>query len=346
MLTTTDIVQVLSYYDLGTLQGMTSAGRGFVNETAFVQTSEGRFVVRRNHRRLTEASHRYRHKLIAWLHTNRFPTPAILPSCTGETLLELDGRSYEVMEFVKGDDFNSGHLQELHSVGAMLARYHVLVQHFPPPPETALLRYCPQNMLGLTELLLERDVMGELIDLLGQYDLRAAGLRKILSDDTYRALPHLVIHGDIHRDNLLFAQDQVVALLDYDQVAWDTPLADLADALVAFASVDKPKTITWGVFPGPLHEGRVEQLLTGYASIARLSPTEIDMLPILLEVSWLRAELGRVISTPEGAPDYHRSVLEQGIELSQWINKRRERLIEQWQMIFVNADSPIIAVAA
>lgn len=223
MLTTTDIVQVLSHYDIGTLHGMTSACRGFVNETAFIQTSEGRFVVRRNHRRLGDAAQRYRHNLITWLHEHDFPTPTVLPTPSGATLLVLDGRTYEVMEFVKGDDFNVNHPQQIVSIGATLAQYHTLVQDFPPPPETALLRYCPQNMLGLTEMLLERDIMGELIDLLGQYDLRATSLRKMLPDNTYRALPHLVIHGDIHRDNVLFGQDEVAALLDFDQIAWDTP---------------------------------------------------------------------------------------------------------------------------
>lgn len=330
MLTAADIAQVLDHYNLGTLHSTISAYRGFVNETAFVQTDTGKFVVRRNHRHQHEASLRYRHRLIAHLQEQQVPAPVIISTRDGDTLLELDNRFYEVMEFVQGEAFNREVPTQIMSVGATLARYHAAVKDFSAPPESEDLRYAPQSLLGLTEVLIRRDVMGDMVDTLNWYDGRAARLRKSLTDTKYRALPHLVIHGDIHRDNLLFAQNDVVALIDYDQIAWDTPVADLADALVAFASVDKPSATTWGVFNGPLDEERAALLIEGYASVARLSDEEIRALPVLLEVLWLKAEMGRVLSTMDGAPEYHLAVLDQGLALSYWLNERRDALVERW----------------
>lgn len=330
MLTTADIAQVLSHYDLGKLSNVTQASRGFVNETAFVQTATDRLVVRRNQRRLSEATQRYRHQIINRLYEQGFPTPALIPTNDGDTLLKLDGRTFEIMTFVKGEDFNSERPQQLTSVGEMLAHYHNIVRDMPPPPDENPRRYSPQGVLAMNETLLKRDMMGDLTPMLSWYDLRGARLRSLLPDETYDRLPHLPIHGDIHRDNVLFAGDQVVALLDYDQVAWDTPVADLADALVAFASVDKPCILNWGVFQGPLDEERAELLIEGYTRVAGLSPLEISMLPVLLEVLWLEGELGRAISTPEGDPDYHLAVLQQGHDLSRWLDANRERLMEQW----------------
>jgi hypothetical protein len=37
-----------------------------------------------------------------------------------------------------------------------------------------------------------------------------------------------------------------------------------------------------------------------------------------------------VISTPEGAPEYHMSVLDQGRVLVEWIERRREELVGRW----------------
>ncbi len=336
MLTATDIARVLSHYDLGTLQSTTSAYRGNVNETAFVQTNKGRFVVRRNQRTQSEEMLRYRHNLIQHVRTYDVPAPRLIPTLEDDTLLELDdGRFYEVMAFVKGESFNPQRPQQLTNVGAMLAHYHEAARGFAPPPQQVHLRYAPQDMLGLTENLLRHDLMGDLTPTLSWYDGRIARLRKQLPDTAYAALPQMAIHGDIHSENVLFDNDsdQVMALIDFDQVEWDTPIADLVDALVAFASVDKPATIQWGVFKGPLDEDRAAQLIAGYASVRHLSRKEIEAIPVLLEVHWLRGELGRVLSTPEGSPDYHVSVLDQGLSLSYWLNEHRDRLVKQWSDI-------------
>jgi homoserine kinase type II len=334
MLTATDITQVLAHYDLGTLHSTISSCRGMVNETAFVQTNKGKFVVRRNSRSANVDMLRYRHQLITHLHENNVPTPRLLPTQAGSTLLDLDGRFYEVMNFVAGEALNPKRPQQFVNAGVTLALYHKAVENYKAPPDAARLRYAPQSLLALNEVLMKRDFfMGDLSSTLSWYDGRAGRLRKMLSEKSYGALPHLVIHGDIHLDNVLFAQDRVVALLDYDQVAWDTPVADLADALVAFASVDKPKVTHWGVFNGPLDEERAAKVIEGYASVRKLSRAEMDALPILLEVHWLQGAMGRVFSTPEGAPDYHLSVLDQGLSLSYWLNERRDRLIEHWKTI-------------
>jgi homoserine kinase type II len=214
------------------------------------------------------------------------------------------------------------------------------MQGFPPPPGEPRPRYSPQNVLAVNETLVQRDVLGDLSDTLAWYDGRAARLRKQLADKDYRALPHLAIHGDVHSDNVLFAGNDVVALLDFDQVEWDTPLSDIADALVAFASVARSKVTgaNWGVFPGVLDVARAELLMAGYASVRSLSPREVEILPLILEILWLQGEMGRVHNTPEGAPEYHLSVLDQGLGLSYWLNEHRDELVEKWKAVM--ADPP------
>gem|GEM_PF-4412568 len=50
MLTHDEISRVLAHYDVGELRSVRAAGRGMINETAFIETSVGRFVIRRNRR--------------------------------------------------------------------------------------------------------------------------------------------------------------------------------------------------------------------------------------------------------------------------------------------------------
>jgi homoserine kinase type II len=342
MLTTNDITRVLAKYDLGTLAGVVQTLRGYVNETAVVQTCCGRFVVRRNHRRLREADHHYRHQLINWLVEHNFPTPAIVSARDGSTLVGLDGRYYEIQVYIAGSDHDPSRLQQLLSIGGTLARYHSIVRDFTPRPALVEPRYCAITILRLIERLLERDPLGELSESLAWYDRRAATLRRKLPGQLLDSLPHLVIHGDIHSDNLLFNGDDVSALLDYDQVSWNPRLDDLADALVSFATASSvPGWTPWGVFQGPLDEERALRLISGYAAVAPLTPLELTHLPTIIELIWLQGELGRVISTPEGAPDYHQEVLGQGRSLSDWITERSARLVETWTEAQQQAARPV-----
>lgn len=337
MLTLIDIERILTFYDLGKLYGVTQAYRGFVNETAFIQTSTGRYVVRRNHRRLSEAAQRYRHTLISRLVEHDFPTAALIPTHESDTLLKLDGRLHEIMTYVHGTDYDPNHHQQLASIGETLAQYHQIVESMSPPPDGTPPRYTPMNAMALIETLLVRDVMGELYTSLAWYSRRAAQLRTTLSESLYESLPHTVIHGDIHRDNILFTNDEVLALLDYDQATWDARIVDIADALVAFTTTtDKSGKMMWGLFQGPLDEEQATRFVEAYTTVFPLTAAEVTALPAVVELLWLQGELGRVISTPEGAPDYHLSVLEQGQILSEWMEQNSKRLIARWKK--VNAD--------
>lgn len=331
MLRSTDITRILSHYDLGTIEGIAATGHGFVNETAIVVTQFGRFVVRRNHYRFSLAAVCYRHRLIDHLCQRSFPTARLIQNKNGSTVTIIDGRIYEVQEYVHGTDFDPGHPGQIVGVGATLACYHQTVVDFPSPEGMTLPRYAPARITSLTEGLYERDVMGELHADLAWYDGRASALHAVLPDHAYNALPRVLIHGDMHPDNVRFAGDRVVALLDFDQVERDARIVDLADALVGFATRVLPSEATsWGVFRGPLDIPQAVNLVCSYGRIAPLLPNEVAALPLLIEVLWLRGELGRVISTPEGAPDYHAAVLAQGKRLSEWMQQHTPMLIERW----------------
>jgi homoserine kinase type II len=332
MLMSIDIANVLKHYDLGTLESATKAAHGFVNETVFVKTTKGRFVLRRNQRRLSEDTHRYRHNLLAWLEERQFPCPSFVPTRQGDTLLMINGYTYEIMPFIDAHDYNPQNPQHLRAIGRVLAEYHRAIEGFPPSSGEQNPRYHPHDVMALSERLLERDVMGDIYHELMWYDLRAAKLRGMLPDETYRRLPHLVAHGDVHRDNFLFHHNTVVALLDYDQATWDVRITDLADALVGFTTdcATKQMPSVWGIYKGPIDETCATELLTAYHAVAPLTPAEIMALPSLIELVWLQGNLGRVFSTPEGAPEYHQDVLNQGRWLSEWIQERSGHLIDRW----------------
>lgn len=329
MLTPNDIRGVFNFYTLGTPIEILQAIHGYVNETAIVRTTRGRYVMRRNHRRFTEPLLRYRHAVMSWLYEHQVPVPALVAARDGSTLLQFNQRFYEVHTYIESEPYDPCQPEQRASIGAVLARYHEAIRGFPTPLPQNEPRYNPWSVDALITQLIERDVMGDLQDLLAWYSSRAAQLRSELSDTVYRSLPHLIIHGDIHSDNLRFYGNQVAALLDFDQISWDARLVDLADALVAFAS-EPLQEPSWGVFVGALEPQCATELLGAYAEQFPLTLAETVALPTVIELLWLQGELGRVRSTPEGAPEYHRSVLYQGRMLSTWMASHRQALVATW----------------
>ncbi|GAB4436090.1 MAG: homoserine kinase [Chloroflexi bacterium OHK40] len=327
MLTTADVERALRCYNLGSLHTVRPASHGAVNETAFVETSAGRFVIRRNQRRLGRASIELRHRLLTWLRARGFPSPRLVAARSGATIVEIDGRLFEVCTFIDGDELNPDRPAQLSGAGLVLARYHLAVQGFPDLPAAEGPRYTPASLPGLIERLMQRDLMGELTEPLSWYDRRATALRRTLPEAAYAALPHLLIHGDLHRDNLIFRGDTVAALIDFDQITLDARIVDLADAMVDLAvGPAPPDWFPWGVYPGPLDAERAGLLLAGYDQVAPLTASERAALPTILEVIWLQGNLRRVLSTADADPEYHHEVLEQGRRLALWIQEHPEAL--------------------
>jgi homoserine kinase type II len=327
LLTLYDIERLLRNYDLGALCSMRPASHGLVNETIFVETSRGRYVVRRNQHKIGRASILLRHRLLIWLRARGFPAPRLIATRLGETAIELDGRIFELCTFIDGDEFNPDRPAHLVGVGALLARYHDAVVGFPSPSPSQGPRYTTLSLHGLIERVMQRDVMGDLIEVLNWYDRRAADLQRLLPEHAYAALPSLLIHGDMHRDNLIFRGDAVAALIDFDQVTMDARLVDLADALVDFAVGSPPADwYPWGVYAGPLDATRACALLDGYTQVIPLSSAEHEALPVLVEVVWLQGHLRRVLMTADADVDYHLELLEQGRCLSLWLNERHSLL--------------------
>lgn len=327
MLTPYDIERALKSYDLGVLRSARPASHGVVNETAFAETSMGRYVVRRNQRKLGRTSLELRHRLLAWLRARGFPAPRLIPARGGESAVELDGRIFEVYTFIDGDEFNPERHAHLTGAGTVLAYYHSAIEGFPDPPPSQGPRYSASSLGGLIERVMQRDMMGDLTEPLNWYDRRAADLRKALSDQAYQELPHVLIHGDVHRDNLIFRGDTVAALIDFDQVTVDARLVDLADALVDFAvGAPPPDWYPWGVYAGPLDAGRARALLDGYSQMLTLTPAERAALPTLVEVIWLQGNLRRVLMTHDAEPDYHLEVLGQGRRLATWLHANPDAL--------------------
>jgi homoserine kinase type II len=250
-----ELQRVLGYYDLGDLRSARRARRGFVNENWVLETTRGRYFLKRRHPHLCNPDViRAQHALIAHLRGAGFPAPAVLPTASGASFLVLHGDCYEIQEYIEGAPYDHASPAHFREAALMLGRYHRHVQSFAPQV------LCNQGELYSPEVLstnlahltraweLEQD--RDLASIARQLAAHAADLATRFA--RHGTLPRLVIHGDYYAGNLLCEDDRIVGVVDYDKARWQPRVVEVAEALIYFAS-PRPGHLKHLVYPGTLN---------------------------------------------------------------------------------------------
>jgi homoserine kinase type II len=321
--------RVLRSYSLGRLSTASRAAQGFVNENWILVTSQGRFFLKRRapHLCLPDLI-RAQHHLIRWLRQAGFPAPAIVPTITGETFLALDGELYDVQVYIDGQPYNHDRASHLRAAALTLGRYHKLVRGFAAEPLCSPGElYSPDILSAILASLTdawEVESDDELADHSRQLRTHLTSLEARFSQ--HGPLPRLVIHGDYYADNLIFADDTIVGVVDYDKARRQPRVAELAEALIYFAS-PLPGDFKHLVYPGVLRWEPLMRFLRSYASASGLDEEEIRALPDYVRCIWLSMSLKRLLEQgprPAEAPE----ALQEVIALGDWADANASRMIE------------------
>jgi homoserine kinase type II len=324
-----ELRRVLDRYNLGKLMTVQQIERGFVNENWVVETDQGRYFLKRRHPHLRNPNViRAQHALIEHLCQADFPTPAVIPTASGETLLTLDTEFYEVHEYVEGTPYDHTSSEHFQEAARMLGQYHTHVRGCAPQAlcdlgelySPAILR---ANLAHLTNVwALEHDT--DLVQMVRQLQAHAVNLETCFSE--HGSLPHLVIHGDYYAGNLLFEGDRIVGVVDYDKARWQPRVVELAEALIYFAS-PRPGRLKHLVYPGFLEWEPFTRFLRHYAHVIALEENEARALPDYVGCIWLSVSLQGLLekcSRPTKALDALREVL----SLGDWARDNTQRMIE------------------
>ncbi len=272
---------------------------GGKNEHYRLTAGDGAFFLRRSHRGKSRA------ELVAQLELQRLlarrglPAPVPVRTSSGEDHALVDTRLWTVTRAIDGQRYDDTSQVHLRRLGESIARYHRLTEDLDSgsgPP--AILREL-QDRAGATGL---PEPLSEAADRVVQ---ALAGLAP--------DLPRAVIHGGARRGSLLFRDDRVVGLLDFDSARPDVRVMDLA-----VATHDVGKIYTSSGDPDNklrVDLPRVQTLLTAYTSEVSLLPAEAAALPLLLEAKRLKRVLGRMQRAASGEPlsdnDHAKIALEQ-----------------------------------
>ncbi len=245
------------------------------------------------------------------------------------------GAAVVVTEWVRGGAVDAGLAQHRRRSVRALAEYHAAVRSFPPrlradggPTLFALEQRGPaalEAFMGISGWYLDAD---------GRQRLRSASsylwrqfirLPELLHAGG-ATLPRLVIHGDFGRGAVVLdggdrAGLPIDGLVGFTKARFDVRALDLAAVLKTFARV-----------PGGFDLDRCADLVAAYDEVDRLSPGEVEALPVILRVERLVRIFRLTSRLEEGAPEgvIHEliKVINNEAAHLRWLEEHEEALID------------------
>jgi Ser/Thr protein kinase RdoA (MazF antagonist) len=263
-----------------------------------------------------------------------FPAPEIVRTRRRETSVFADGHVYELQRQIPGKLGDRMCPAQVDAAARALGRYHKLVDGFDHPGFHRERRRCGLMALaGILERLDEacrRPLPARARDILSRLDDKAQELAVHLSE--LDSLPHLVIHGDYYAGNILFRDDRVTGVVDYDKAHWSARALEVAEATIYFAQ-EPTARFQRIVYSSVLDLDSLRRFLTAYAEIVCLTKAEIRALPHLVGTVWLCASLDPPLA-PRLRLDGDLEPLLEVLALAEWARDHRREIENTGFVVF------------
>ncbi|MFT6295820.1 MAG: homoserine kinase type II [Glaciecola sp.] len=212
-----DISELLSKYNLNPLQTFQSAADGIQNTTYFLTLIDDQRLV------LTLFENRSGDELpfyttfIKTLNAAGLPVPCALPDKKGVEIQQVFNKPALLFPLIQGQHLETPTINEISQMGTTLAKIHLVSLNQPFEHTNPLGVQWMQQTLALIESSLS-PADTKLIE--KQIQVR--------SNLKATKLPGAVIHADLFRDNVLFHQGKVAAVIDFFDAGTDCLILDIA----------------------------------------------------------------------------------------------------------------------
>ncbi len=252
----------LDRYDVGTLRRYWPAANGIENSNYFVSTSKGEYVLTVLEQ--PPAAGKAYFALLDALQAYGLPVPCPLATSDSHRFTTVGGKQALLQHRLPGSHIHNPTHTHLEAVGRTLARIHLAARdvagELPNYPrnldwlQAATGRVTPHLAFSRASLLEET----------------LEALTSLLSRQDIASLPGGAIHGDLFRDNVLFANGTLCGVLDFHHAARGIWLYDICVVANDWCCDTQ----------GLLDQERTLALLRGYATVRPLTRPELWFFPL------------------------------------------------------------------
>lgn len=247
-----DIHTIVAHYELGDLINAEHLAGGQANSSYKLSTSSGQYTLCVCDEKSPLAVGEML-ILLGYLADKNYMTTKPIYTKDKRLFFQHADKPVYIKEYLTGEVTQTLTRPMLEQVGKALAKLH----NIPAPTH---LKKGFSIELGQFDEFLKSDYEHPFCEWLS---LKTAWLKVQLKLDSRMSL----IHGDIFWDNLLFKQEKLVAVLDFEEASLFYALFDLATALIGCCSLH-----------GELIQDKRMSLINGYQSIRPLSKSEKQQL--------------------------------------------------------------------
>lgn len=210
---------------------------GDVNEVYRVEAGVEKYVLRVYAAETSTEMVGWGHALIGRVAASVPETIAPLSMSTGATFIERDGRVASLWPFVDGRRLDRSVTSDRLAAARILGRLHAAlggldgIEARPGYPRWADVDWRAHRLWSWSRA--DRTEIGARVDL-DSFERALGELPAALRELSDAALPLMAIHGDYYSDNLLLADGEISAVLDWDECRLDWRAWEIAGAVWAF----------------------------------------------------------------------------------------------------------------
>jgi len=214
----------------------------------------------------------------------------------------------------------------------VLALYHKLLEGFQAEwqPPTGSYHMAPAVESGLRAIVnspppgmqTNAEIVPLLSSLLDNYR-KAAEQVEQQGMDTW---PKQIVHADWHPGNMLFRDNHVVAVIDYDSARLLPRVIDIANGALQFSIIGGDEDV--GKWPEYVDESRFKRFLRGYDEVMLLSQAEIRAIPHLMTEALIAEAVFPIAATGQFGRMDGLAFLHMVQRKVKWMQRNAQKLIE------------------
>lgn len=261
------VKELIAEYNLGEFKSMTPLDGGQANSSMKISTLTGTFTLsvcdEKNQDDILCLT-----RTLTYLEAQGFPCTRLIVTRNGSPFILHETKPVYIKEFLTGEVCRDLSWGMLIQVGNTMAKLHALAL----PPD--LPEQFPYGLESFEEL------FG--VGILHPYVNWLRQKKEFLLTAIDQTMARGFIHGDIFWDNLLFSNNTLVAILDFEEACAYYKLYDMGMAAVGCCAQNKKFSMD-----------RVKQFVKGYEQVCPLTDPEKKQLKIFLEYAAVAASFWR-----------------------------------------------------
>ena len=330
-----ELAIVMSHFDIGVLDSVVDFPRGSRKAPKLLIVSEqGKFLLKRRARGKDDPFKvAFCHALQLYLAQKQFPLPHLIGTRKeNNSMLQWRNGVYELFEYIPGQGYPQT-LESTFDSGRVLALYHKLLEGFKAEwqPPTGSYHMAPAVESGLRAIVKQppagmaasNDQIVPLLSALFEAYHKGAEQVEAQGMETW---PKQIVHADWHPGNMLFRDNHVVAVIDYDSARLLPRVIDIANGALQFSIIGGDEDVS--KWPEYLDESRFKRFLRGYDEVMLLSQAEIRAIPYLMTEALIAEAVFPIAATGQfgrmdGTPFLH--MVQRKVK---WMQRNAQKLIE------------------